>query len=433
MKLRPEGPSRRGLISGGAALAAMAALPSAAEASILLTGGGKPGGGTSEFTPISGLSNWARANMPNSLTAMAALKAGSADFYAGFMGHSVNVAYRGAGNLYQNAHSQGAASARMVSALATAGLNPLYNNLWGATGNLAGSGAQASDWDTLVYEEPALSRPNGTGFSTGTITSVGGSTLQNTSDTTTGSTIRWVVDAACDRFNFEYLDHGVVGSYAYSIDGGAFSAPVNMQIDGSEIIRRASITLPAVTGSTRTVTLRVTGGNMYIFGMWGSHSANRKLHLWNFGQSSATGVDTWSDTSQSYTVGNNYWKKGLHLLFMFDMINDMGASADPTATVANMLAIARTVRLHGTDVIWVMDNPTSDTLTVRNSYKAAVTAACAGESLPIPLLDLASTYTNQSAWSAQGYYDQGDTIHPGPTGQTYIAGRFNAPILALAA
>lgn len=382
-----------------------------------------------DFAPIAGLKYWTKAAMPNLIAAKAAMLAGTSDLIVvvGGPGDSTSVSYKSAGNNYQNCHRDGAPAAKMVAGLVAAGMPALYDNLFGDTGNLGGTGFQASDWDTLVYENPNLSR-SGTGFTLGSITTMGGGIIWNITDADATSTVSWTVSAESDTFEFTYLRHSSASSYQVSIDGGAYSSAVSM--NGADAVLKATISLGATTGSPRTVTLRKTsGGRMYIFGRWGRHSTNKKTLLWNWGKSSAQMTNAFGDTSQSYSVGNQFYKYGAHVAFINCLINDQASAGDPTASIAAFSAIVTLYRANNCDVVAVMPQAFSDNLTVRNTYLAALDAACAGFTPKVPLLDLASTYTNLTAWQGAGF-GTNDSQHLSAAGTAYVGDRYNALLIA---
>lgn len=244
-----------------------------------------------------------------------------------------------------------------------------------------------------------------------------------------GPTLKFTAEGPVDTFEIYYLRAASLGSFKWSVDGGAQSSSVSQA--GANGYLKLTITsaqaAALATPGTHYITIHGDVGSAVINGIAAYNSQQRAVDIFNFGyRTSTTGLwnvttNPWSPLSALQTHAPDLT---LINLGINDWRNDTPASASYTT---NLQAIITAAKLSG-DVVIQVPFPSATSGSAGNfcsavnqqTYVDAIYAL--STSNDIPLVDVTELFGSWGAASAAGFAL--DTLHPSTSGYDLIADQF---------
>lgn len=273
--------------------------------------------------------------------------------------------------------------------------------------------------------DPRITLGSGWSSTGGGFSSIGGSTLQNTSgsgtlsftpvDPVTG--LAYVFDTI-DVYYARLTAGG--GSFAVGVDGGA-AIGAAVATTGSRSLQVATRT---TTLATHTVNVTATAaGNVYIIGIVCSNSTQKAIRLWNHGGGSYRAVQDYTmGTLNDYTVlaaiTNNTLAAPLapHLSIVDIAINDRRLAAYSSAFDTALHGMVTRLQTVDSDVVLcipvasALANSAFTTQENQDAYDAAIRRIASENGLPV--WDKRARFGTYEAMQPLGYY--ADQLHPTP-------------------
>lgn len=358
------------------------------------------------FAP--GIYNVSQATLPNLTAALKSFKAGLSSPIIGYVGDStefgIGAGYpTDAGGNYAHAHSNSSA-VQTAALLNTAGIAANgQDNIWGIGNNTMAN---------YLLAEPNFT-VSGSGWAGSPYPSVAGAGFYNSTDTT--STFTFQTYQSCDTLDLFIAKVSGACSIVYSIDGGAFSAPI--QCGGTIALSKVTIALGA--SATHTVTVKVNVNSPILQGFRFRDTTTPRILIENAGWPSAhiSNIAQASGIAAAFSSGAVYNQIGFSAAFLqLGQVNDEVSDFSPQLFAVQMAAMAQGYRQSGCDPILVVSHPTGDRTSpsFRNAIRAlAVRLAC-------PLLDIQDLYPKTTDWTGASL--NWDTLHPDGAGYGVIAG-----------
>jgi lysophospholipase L1-like esterase len=376
---------------------------------------GRSGGGVAELPSIAGSTGFTRANNADILTAMTAFKAGTLSPKITFIGDSTKAGF-GATAVDGWAGSRVLAPSVMAGvALELDGIPCTNESLWGRSGS-------STFFTTYIAPQTVTL---GAGWNVGSFETVGGVNIADCAGVT--STTTFVFAEAGDMLEVSVFSIASSVTYEVSFDNIAWQSsgagPINQGT--------ARTTFTSGTGPSSTVYIRrASGTSLFLVGVSLFSSTTRKLRLENMGRGSATTL-TWTDTTNAYSAGNEYYQQGAHLVIINLTTNDHATISDPTAPMSRLATMIANCKAQGASVWVEVPHPSDNcTTTVLDDYQAAIIGQAASSGATC--IDLMSEYNRNAGWSGAGYgYYAADGVHPNAAGYNYIGLREKALIKAL--
>lgn len=384
--------SRRRLVTGGAALAALGAINhTQADAAPLPIPPGAPFLAKNSLPEIT---NFDPAKLPYLRAALNRVRTGSGDMVVNFYGHS---AIAGVGVATSSPYSNGAfpfaPSAAFAKRLTALGI-PTRQGSWFGSANIPGA---ISAYDTrrsyTAAWAPLVSLSNGN-------MCPGGTMILNS--TTTGEALSFAPSEAWDTLNT--YSAGYTGGGTFTLDvGGTVKATQSTNASLSLIT-----TTFTTSRATQTVNLKNTilGNGNYIVGQETIDSTTPSVRVRNMGFASATSgqlagqVNPFNPLSGLQALGGD-------LTIFCGMRNDQALGISPSTFQTNMQTMITAAKAFG-DVILLHDHaPTTWTYTNDAQFTAAIYALGAANNIPV--FDIPNRISIAQA-VAQGYF-AADGIH----------------------
>lgn len=375
---------------------------------------------------IPGSANFTRAANSNILAALKQTKAGSADAPIAIVGDST-TAGEGAGTgatQYANCRLNGV-TAQLRTALIGGGINASQDNF------MVGTGALAAPAYTLVDSRVTISGSL-TGFTAVPASSNSGSDAKAGPggylcmwiSGVTGSLIYTPTDASTHCL-LRYVTKPGIGTLGYKVDGGT---EVQVNTAGADGIGTVLIDLGGA--GAHNLAVRIVSGSeisvadveFYNANVKAIRVINQGVRFWKMGDHLSA--------AQAWGPGPNEKLQGQKLNIINCTINNMVASADPAAAIADLTSLVNAFDALGQDS-WIVSaqplNPASILQATQDAYRAALAAFANARGKTY--VDLSSDYANWTAWSGAALaYDQ---YHPNIAGAAYIANRYKALIAAV--
>lgn len=387
--------------------------------------------GKPNFAAIPGVYNLHRDNLPNLLRAMRRTKQGLADTIIECMGHSNTLGY----GAYVSGTTDGADGAypaswpvRTAAGLASSlGLiNPVSR---------LGQGTLSGQFDD--YMTPLVSRfvdgGGTTAWNATPTTAVGGNSIFANTTNDILSTATMTCPDVVDTVDICFVKTGgALGSFTWSVDGGAFDGTGVSTAGGSGGVFRQTVSLGSAAAN-HTVTVKKTNAStaaVYITAFIFYNSTAPGIRFYQAGWG-GTYSDTWMSTAAgAYDIGNQFAAQGQHATCIQLDLND--ASLRPTTyatTMANYATIVRRCRAAQNDPIFVLSHIAGSGPSVvytnaqQRMYRQAIMAFA--RSYGIPVIDLAHYYPDYTTFNATGRLQ--DALHPDVTGYQWQVDTFFLP------
>lgn len=401
---------RREFITGAAALAAYAQLPSAARA---LPQGRSATMADEDRLPV-GFHNFTGANLANWRAALAAQQRGTSNAIIGCLGDST-VAGQGASS---NELASNAKSLSWPTQLAKLMPNGSWSSVWGDN-NVSANAGDLHSFDA---------RLNRSGWSINYIEASGTLCGGFFHGQPTTSTHSFTPTNAIDTIEIWYAQSPDNGYFSIDVDGGPPLATVNCE--GPNAFMKATA---RCAPGLHTINLQQTTNNeneIYLTGLRAYNSAIKEVSVYNLGGCRWDSADfvvktyPWSTLPAVTAITPNL------VIFQAGVVNDWD-DRTPLATVtANMTQVIDALKSVNCDVI-LMSGPPSEA-GVYASYETQEAYVANMKSLAytanLPFIDVWALFGGR--WKASA---MSDSLHPNQVGYELIAGYARTAALNLSA
>lgn len=244
------------------------------------------------------------------------------------------------------------------------------------------------------------------------VTSLGHASF--TASTTTNS-LDFLPTVNVDSFDIYYVTNGGLGTFSWSINGGAAT---NQSTNTT-----AGVGKLTVTGSLTANTLHlkwVSGGSVYILGIDAYDSSAKTMSVMNAGWVGATSSD-WAPATNVWDPAKAIAGVAPDLTIICLGINDWNGAVSAASFTANAQTVITQAKTSG-DVLLVSPPPTNTAATAASAQSPIVQAHYAlAVSNSCPLIDLNARWVDYTTSNALGYYKSTDSYHPSKPGYSDMA------------
>lgn len=396
--------TRRGLITGGAALAAIAALPRRSRAAVVNppTTPATVDAARGAYTAIQNVN---RTNTMRTAAALARVRQGTGNARFGFVGDSYT---RGQGSstvlnqLFINAFP------KQIAERLPANLNAQWQSAFGTGTSSAG---------TLFTDDARHTQTGAGGWAGASLSVVGGLSLVGNSPGAIWTFTPLTPTTKCDI----WYPQNVNGSFSWQIDGGA-ATTIN-QVGTKAVLKT---TIGSGAAASHSYVLNWVSGLPVIFAVHAYDDTKSRLDMLNFGRGGAA--------SNYYDVSTDPIWSPLPLLvdyacdtyFVGLMCNDWWVAAQniPVAQYTiNMQTIITALKAVGDVVLYseiTQDPVTVATAAKQQTYVDAARGLAVRNNLPF--IDVWTQFQGYAL--ANGYGLMADTFHPSAAGNSLSASLF---------